>query len=170
MSEEAKSTSKNKLAQAMQDAAIESIGEDINEICASIEKITNDLPKHVKEQLSSLKGDIESLEGALKSVPEQFDVDFSRKMNRILDTAMEIDAHSRALRIDVDTHSQQITNALTTETPDKIVRGVVTSLNEKIDGYHAASTWTLLMYGFLCALTGGVVGGAMFVMYVRLFA
>lgn len=169
MNEEQKSTSKKKLAQAMQDAAIESIGEDINDICASIEKITNDLPKHVKEQLSSLKGDIESLEGALKSVPEQFDVDFSRKMNRILDTAMEIDAHSRALRIDVDTHSQQITNALTTETPDRIVRGVVTILNEKIDGYHAASTWTLIMYGLICTITGGAMTGGLFVLYVKLF-
>ncbi|WP_150142871.1 hypothetical protein, partial [Candidatus Enterovibrio escicola] len=63
MSEELKSTGKNKLAQAMLDAAIESISEDINDIYTSIEKITNEIPKHIKVQLSSLKEDIESLKG-----------------------------------------------------------------------------------------------------------
>lgn len=159
----------NKLAQAVQDAALLNMNEDIQEIHSYLEKIIKELPEEAKKQVQSLQENIGSLELALKAVPEQFDLDFSKKMNRILDTAMEIDSHSKQLKIDIDTHSKQLINALTTETPDTIVKSVVRSLNEKIDGYHAASTWTLALYGLLCTISGGVTTGIIFVLYVKFF-
>ncbi|WP_150139658.1 hypothetical protein [Candidatus Enterovibrio escicola] len=138
MSEEIKSTGKNKLAQAMLDAAIESISEDINDIYTSIEKITNEIPKHIKVQLSSLKEDIESLKGDLKSVSEQFYVDLSRNINRILDVTSEIELQ---IEKQAEIHAS--------------------AFNNKIEGYTVTSFWILLLWGLLCATVGGGIAGLM---------
>ncbi|OED65913.1 hypothetical protein A165_00950 [Vibrio tasmaniensis ZS-17] len=154
-------TSKNshhKLAQAVQDAALVNINEDIQNICDNLEKITENIPQEVKVQLESLRKDIESLEGALKSVPEQFDADFAKKMNQILDTLKETDAHSRELRstIKEDNHTQ-IT---------KQAEQLANHFNRNLNDHSLISTWTLFKYGVACTIIGVSFGGVFSAMLV----
>jgi hypothetical protein len=151
MSEENKSIGKKRLAQAVQDAAIESISEDINEICISIEKITNELPIHVRKELSILKEDIESLNESLNVVPKQFDTVFSKKMNQILDVLKETDAHTQTLRTTIQEDNQvQIT---------KQAEKLASIFNRNLNEHSLISTWTLFLYGATCSIIGTAFGG-----------
>ncbi|PAJ70795.1 hypothetical protein CJF42_25970 [Pseudoalteromonas sp. NBT06-2] len=85
----------SKLGRVLQEAAIANINEDIYSICKNIEKITTEVPQEVKKQLTLLNEEIHSLSLCLKSIPEQLDLDFSRKINRILDVAANIENHTK---------------------------------------------------------------------------
>jgi len=168
----------NKLAQAMQEAALGSINEDIHDICNAIERITCELPEQVKLQLSDLKGDVASLGSALKAVPEQFDTDFSRKMNRILDVALEIDNHSKQLKIDISHHNQQLSleldkhskafiQTLEDNTATRIINDITGYINKQISGLHTISITSLIIYGISSAFVGGSMTGAAFFFYLK---
>lgn len=86
---------KSKLGQALQDAALSNISEDLKDIFDTIEKISKDLPEIAKKEVESLRLEITSLESALKIVPEEFNFSFGTKINRILDVAAEIESHTK---------------------------------------------------------------------------
>ena len=111
------------------------------------EDIIKNLPIEVKKQLINVNDEISSLEKALKSVPEQFDVDFSRKMNRILDVVSEVEQHTRKLN-----------NTIQADNSDKIEKQAelyASTFNNKIDGYSVTSFGTLVIWGLLCSMVGG---------------
>lgn len=117
------------------------------------EDIIKNLPIEVKKQLIDISDEISSLEKALKSVPEQFDIDFSRKMNRILDVASEVEHHTRKLN-----------NTIQADNSDQIERQAelyASTFNNKIDGYSVTSFGTLIIWGLLCAIVGGGIASLM---------
>lgn len=141
----------SKLAYAMQNAALESINEDIKGIYDSIEKIINELPKEVKIQLSSLTEEIASLEAALKVVPEQYDLDFSRKMNRLLDVVSEIDLHSQKLNKTIQDDNSTLINSQ--------AKKFANEFNRRLEGFSMISTSTIITFGLACSVLGGVISG-----------
>ena len=162
MSEEQKASGKKKLAQAMLDAAIENINEDIKGIYDSIEKIINDLPKEAEKQVADLKEGIASLEAGLKAVPEQFDIDFSRKMNRILDVVSEIELHTKKLNQTI-----QSDNSIKIEEQAEIYAN---QFNNKINEYTITSFWTLGLWGLSCGILGGGISGLLvWVVFPKVF-
>ena len=149
--EDTKTTSKNKFAQAMQDAAISHINEDIHGILDNLEKITQEIPAKVEQHVQPLKEGIEALNNGLKAVPIQFDQDFSRKINRVLDVVSEVEAHTKRLNntIQIDC-SAKISNQ---------AEQLAHEFNERIKGYSVISSFKLLFFGFACTVIGGVISG-----------
>ena len=145
-------TEKSKLGRALQDAALANINEDIQSICDNLEKITNEIPEEVRKQLMLLNEDINSLSLGLKAVPEQFDLDFSKKINRILDVAADIEAqtkkHQQSLSVDLEN--------LLSNYVDKIN----TQLAKKIKDNFIIKDTTLYFTLFITALLGGLVGSS----------
>lgn len=115
------------------------------------EDIIKNLPIEVKKQLIGVSDEISSLEKALKSVPEQFDIDFSRKMNRILDVASEVEHHTKKLNSSIQAdNSAQI---------NKQAELYASAFNRKIDDYTVTSFPILVIWGLLCAIVGGGIAG-----------
>ncbi|MGL4666836.1 MAG: hypothetical protein ACRCWR_02770 [Saezia sp.] len=151
MNETEKFSAKTKLGNAIHDAAMANINEDIKGIYDNIEKITTEFPVKISTHTAELKEDIESLQQALKSVPDTFDIDFSRKMNRILDVLSEVDIHSAKLNKTLQQdHSEQLI---------RTANNYAAEFNKKIADYGKIGHMTLIVYGFVCALFGGIVGG-----------
>ena len=144
-------TSKNKLAQAMQDAALEHINEDIHDILDNLETISQEIPIEVKKHVQSLKEDISALDSGLKAVPLQFDQDFGRKLNRVLDVASEIESHTKKLNNTINADN----TAKIMEQAEKLAH----EFNKKIEGYSVISSLKLLLFGFFCTVFGGVISG-----------
>ncbi|ELI0359977.1 hypothetical protein [Vibrio cholerae] len=135
-----------KLAIAMQEAALQNINEDLREILLNIERINDDMPAIIKEKVSDIENEISALSRGLKVVPEQFDKDFSKKINRILDVAMEIDLHSKKLR-----------NELVNDAPDVIAKGSSEKIINAIDAYLDERTSGFKT--FIIAVTSSIIGG-----------
>ena len=154
-------TEKSKLGRALQDAALANINEDIQSICDNLEKITNEIPEEVRKQLVSLNEDINSLSLGLKAVPEQFDLDFSKKINRILDVAADIEAqtkkHQQSLSVDLEN--------LLSNYVDKINA----QLAKKIKDNFIIKDTTLYFTLFITALLGGLVGSSFIAFIVMKF-
>ena len=139
----------NKLAQAIQDAALININEDIQDILKNLETILKELPAQAKKQVQSLQENISSLELALKAVPEQFDIDFSRKINRILDVVSEVELHTKKLNNTIQSdNSAQIA---------KQAELLAHEFNKNIDGYSITSLAVLVIWGIVCAMSGGII-------------
>lgn len=117
------------------------------------ENIIKNLPIEVKKQLININDDISSLEKALKSVPEQFDIDFSKKINRVLDITAE-----------VERHTQKLNNTIQADYSDQIKKQAeqyAIAFNKKIDGYNVISLTYLTLWGLLCAIVGGGIASLM---------
>jgi AAA+ ATPase superfamily predicted ATPase len=142
----------SKLKRALADAAIGNINEDIQSILASLEKITTDIPKEVSKRLILLTEDINSLSLGLKAVPENFDIDFSKKINRILDVAAEIEdqnkKYQKILMVDLET----------------ILSNYVNNINEqlinKIGDNFIIKDSTMYLTMFVTSLLGGLVAAS----------
>ncbi|MCT7947708.1 hypothetical protein [Shewanella septentrionalis] len=151
MSENEKFNSKTRLGNAIHDAAMANINEDLKGIYDTLDKILIELPNRVNTHTAELKADILSLQQALKSVPDTFDVDFSRKMNRILDVLNEVDSHSTKLnKILQQEHSEQLV---------KTANNYAAEFNKKIADYGKIGHFALIIYGLFSALLGGFIGG-----------
>ena len=151
MGNEVVSSTKNRLGQAMQDAALAHINEDIQDILNNLETILEELPAQAKKQVQSLQENIGSLELALKAVPEQFDADFSKKINQILDVASEVEFHTKKLNNTIQSdNSAQIT---------KQAELLAHEFNRNIEDLSLMSTWTLFKWGMICIFLGGTFGG-----------
>ena len=149
--ETVKKNSHGKLAQAVQDAALLNINEDIQSILDNLDKIVKDIPEEAEKQIASLKEGIASLEAGLKAVPEQFDIDFSRKMNRILDVVSEIELHTQKLNRTIQQdNSTQIS---------KQAEQLANEFGKNVEGYSVTSNVKLFLLCLSCALIGGIVSG-----------
>ena len=158
MSDGIVSSTKNRLGQAMQDAALAHISEDIQDILNNLETIIEELPAQAEKQVQSLQENIGSLELALKAVPEQFDIDFSRKINRILDVASEVEFHTKKLNNTIQSdNSVQIA---------KQAEMLAHEFNRNIENLSLMSTWTLFKWGVTCIFLGGTFGGVVAGLFV----
>ncbi|WP_412497242.1 hypothetical protein [Vibrio fluvialis] len=135
-----------KLAIAMQEAALQNINEDLREILLNIERINDHMPAIIKDKVSDIENEISALSRGLQVVPEQFDKDFSKKINRILDVAMEIDLHSKKLR-----------NELVIDAPEVIAKNASENIINAVSGYLEERTSGFKT--FIIALTSSVIGG-----------
>lgn len=143
---------KSKLGQALQEAAIANINEDIKGIFDNLEKIAHEIPEEVKKQLDLLNEDINSLSLGLKAVPEQFDLDFSKKINRILDVAADIEAQTKK-------HQQSLSVNL-----ESLLSNYVDKINDQLakkikDNFIIKDT-SLYLAMFFTSLFGGLLGAA----------
>ncbi len=153
-----KSVNKTKLGQALQNAALENINEDIYAIHQTLEKILEDIPVETALLTASLKGDVEALEQALKAVPEQFDASFQLKMNSIIDITGEIDAHSRNLKITLRNDLQQIV----ARQSDRLINDI----NQRIQGFSLTSSLMLCVFGVSCSILGGLITSVVLWLYL----
>ncbi|MGO3848719.1 MAG: hypothetical protein ACTJIB_10610 [Pseudoalteromonas prydzensis] len=87
--------SNTKLGQALQNAALENINDDLKDIFDTLEKISKSLPELARKEVEALRSEISGLESALKVVPDEFNYSFGNKINRILDVASEIEDHTK---------------------------------------------------------------------------
>jgi hypothetical protein len=142
----------SKLGEALKQAALENINEDIHNICINLEQITKDIPIEVKNQLAVLSDDISSLSLGLKAVPQQFDLDFSRKINRILDVAAEIEDHTKKYQKSLVVELETVLSAYV----DKIN----VQLSKKINNSFILKDSSLYFTVFITALLGGLIGAS----------
>jgi uncharacterized phage infection (PIP) family protein YhgE len=153
--------SDSKFGQELQKVAISNISDDIKDILNSLEKITKDIPEEVSKQISSLNEDINSLSLALKDVPDRFDLDFSRKINRILEVAAEIESHTknykRSLVVDLEF-------ALS-----GYVKRINTQLDKQIGDRFLLKDTSLYFTVFLTSILGSLFGGGVLAGIVYFF-
>lgn len=140
----------SKLGLALKDVALSNINEDIQDICKSLEQITKDIPGEVKKQLLVLNENIDSLSLGLKAVPEQFDEDFSRKINRVLDVASEIENHTAKYQSSLVIELENILS----KSADKIRL----QLSKDIGNSYIMKDSYLILLSFSIALLSGLVG------------
>ena len=153
---------KSKLASAMQEAALANINEDIKGIYDSIEKIINEFPTEINSHTLELKTEIESLHLALKSVPETFDADFSKKMNKILDVLLEVDLHSTKLNKTLQNDNSEFLT--------KTASQYASEFNSRTEDYQRIRFWEFLLYGFVTVTLGGLISGLfMWVVFPKIF-
>jgi len=140
-----------KLGRALQNAALTNINEDIQSICDHLEKITNDIPVEVRKQLLLLNEDISSLSLGLKDVPEQFDLDFSRKINRILEVAAEIESQSKSYQKTLIVDLEKMLNSY--------VNKINQQLKKQINNSFIQKDTSVYFTVFFTALFGSLFGG-----------
>lgn len=113
------------------------------------EQIISELPLKTKSEIENVIQEISAIEKALKSVPEQFDIDFSRKINRILDVVSEVELHTKKLNNTIQSdNSAQIA---------KQAELLAHEFNKNIDGYSITSLAVLVIWGIVCAMSGGII-------------
>ncbi len=153
----------SKLGRALQEAALSNINEDIQDICQHLDKITEDIPNEVRKQLILLKEDISSLSLGLKDVPRNFDLDFSRKINRILEVAAEIESHTKNYKKSLVIDLEFVLS--------NYVEKINLQLSKQIGNSFILKDTTLYFTVFLTSILGGLVGGvgiAAFIYFVKL--
>lgn len=150
-----KNNVKNKLAQAMQDAAIANINEDILDILTTLENIRNDIPSIVGKEAAFLLNDVTALKHALEAVPIEYDKTFHHKINAILDITDEIAKHSRRLESSLEFKINDLFS--------KQEKELLSKINSQIQGFSLTSNVYLIVYGFLSSVVGGFIflAGAM---------
>ncbi|WP_299496407.1 hypothetical protein [uncultured Shewanella sp.] len=153
MESEASTLSKSKLGQAMQDAALANINEDINNIHDTLENIINEFPEKAENQLESVRESILSLEQALKVVPQAFEQNFAKKMNNLIDATNEIDLHSKKL-------SQTLKKDMSQSVIDQSEL-LAKEFNKRLGGQTLISTWTLFKFGIYCTILGGFLSAVL---------
>lgn len=145
-------SSDSKLGSALKDAALQNINEDIREINTNLENISKNIPSYVKEEVENIKHDINSLSLALKQIPNQFDLDFSRKINRVLD-----------LVADIEEKTSQKQKLLTTDL-EKHLSNYVDNINSKlakeVKNNFIIKDSKLFITIFITALLGGLLGAS----------
>jgi len=96
---------KSRLANALRDAAVENIGEDIADILNTLDNIINNLPPKIRAQVETINNEVVSLRRALNAIPDEFDREFTKKMNRIFsqqeDLEQSIASFNKQLATDV---------------------------------------------------------------------
>lgn len=118
-----------------------------------LENMIAGLSDKVKLEMVDAINEISALKTALLEIPKQFDEDFSRKMNRILDVALDIEVHSRSFNANLES---SISEAII----DKTIT-ISKDINKKIDKFSIVSNRNLIAYGLFSALVGGFVSGCM---------
>lgn len=139
--------SKNKLAQALQDAAIKNINEDIHEINDTLENITSTLPGKVEAEFQRITDEVIALRKALNAIPEEFDQQFTTKINKVF-----------SISDDIVSNSKKLNNILLTDIPEKIG----SLLEKKVRKLHLISTTELLVFGFISVIAGCIFSGIIF--------
>ena len=142
--------SKTKLADALKDAALANLSEDLKDIFNTIDKIANDLPALAKEQVADLKLEIESLNHALKAVPDEFGLSFEKKMNRILDAASEIEDHTKKYQKSLIVDLRALL--------DTYIVDINKKLSSSINNSFIFKDTTFYFVVFFISIVGGLVG------------
>lgn len=125
------------------------------------EALLKRLPVSVQIELENVTKDIQALSKGLESVPEAFDLEFNRKINKILDLAQEI-----------DTHTQLLERMMQKEIPallDKHTEALNDVVSDKLKESTQISNTSLICFGVLCAGIGGVISGLLIVAAVYFF-
>ena len=140
-----------KLGQALHDAALENINEDIHSIVELLAKIKEEAPDKASSLIDALRKDVSALDKALQTVPDNFDIAFKSKMNDLLDAASEITKHTQDLE-------RKIKGDIS-ESIEKQSEAYAKKFNSKIKGYKIVTTLSLIIYGILTASIGGAIAG-----------
>lgn len=100
--------------------------------------IIQSYPKTVKAGTEDIYSYIEALKKALVTLPEEFDLSYSRKINQILDIAQELDKHTSTLE-----------NTLNREIP-KLLK----EQEERLENKCKPPYWMMFILGALGACFG----------------
>jgi len=142
-----------RLGQEIQKVAISNISEDIRDILSSLEIITQEIPLEICKQLSTLKIDINTLSAALNTIPDQFDVDFSRKINRVLDVATDIEIQSKMLKSSLIIDHEHVLTAYVEKINLEFEKKINHHFLVKENTYHL-STFIVAFFSCLVGMAG----------------
>jgi archaellum component FlaC len=135
----------------LENAALEDINEDIHAIVTSLEKINNDIPSEVKKQLAEFSLEVSALSNALKSVPEQFDLDFTKKMHRILDIVSDIQDINNDHKNNLVSDLKSILNDYIDTINIKLSKKINDSFIIKKSTFSISLFWAALLGGLISA-------------------
>ncbi|OEF62205.1 hypothetical protein OAA_18555 [Vibrio cyclitrophicus 1F175] len=119
------------------------------------EELIKRLPVTVQNELKTVIVNIQALSKALDVIPEQFDIEFNRKINKVLDVAQEIDVHT-----------QMLERMLKVEIPDLLAKHEQDLLANKKE--QGLSTLELAGFGAACGLVGGIIGSSLLMIVIYL--
>lgn len=133
--------SKGKLEQAIENAALQNINEDLYEILENIEQLKRNIPADIKSRATEINDELYALRRAIVAIPEEFDSEFTRKINRVLGVVAE-----------VEENTEKINRVFRNDIPSK----VVSLLDKKLKDKHLITNFQLFIFGLVCSVSAAL--------------